>query len=322
MKEKEQAEKKSNDQICVYFIENHISTCSPTISISGDSGGLFGELKKAKEEKYSEPGKSETFIYTIFYFEIYPEKIKERNKDEFNIKLTLENKNDKFDKKLTINDFERNNYIYDFEFQTKGFMTKINPPKSHKFPRSKQFEIYRDYLAKDLGIKKKTDKKREDLVFFTQKLLDEKFMFSFYIMIFLESLFTKNFRRHFSYFNDQKIEGIGDLGKNQIQSANYVKILRRKPEDVLSGCKDEKEKEESGKKLFAFILYYYYEYIKNEFPKALENEDINAKLYINKVLIEYSHLFLNAKLSKERVQDLIDVSQTYTHSMYYPNYLN
>ena len=70
------------------------------------------------------------------------------------------NSNDKFDKKLTINDFERNNYIYDLEFQTKGFMNKINPPKSHKFPRSKQFEIYRDYLVKELGQKKKTDKKK------------------------------------------------------------------------------------------------------------------------------------------------------------------
>jgi hypothetical protein len=200
MKEKEQAEKKSNDQICVYFIENHISTCSPTMSISGDSGGLFGELKKAKEGKYSEPGKADQFLYTIFYFEIYPAKIKDRDKKELNIKLTLENKDEKFDKKLTIIDIERNNYIYDLEFEPKGLFNKINPPKSHKFPRSKQFEIYRDYLEKDLGIKKKNDKRREDLVFFTQKLLNEKFIFSFYIIIFLESLPTKYKRIHFNEF--------------------------------------------------------------------------------------------------------------------------
>ena len=113
MKNKEQAEKGSNGPICVYFIENHVSTCSPTMTLSGDSGGLFGELKKAKEAKYSEPGKNEEFIYTIYYFEIYPEKIKDRDKDELNIKLTLEYNNQKFDHKLTITDFEKNNYIYD-----------------------------------------------------------------------------------------------------------------------------------------------------------------------------------------------------------------
>ena len=313
MKDKEQTEKESNDSISVYFIENHISTCTPILYLSGDSGGLFGELKKVKEVKYSEPGKSEEFLYTIFCFEIYPAKIKDRGKNELNIKLTLENNNEKLDQKLTITNFEKNNYIYDLEFKPKGFVNKINPPKSHKFPRNKQFEIYKDYLEKDLGIKKKTDKKREDLVFFTQKLLDEKFMFSFYIIIFLESLFTKNMRRHFNYFNEQKIEGIGDLGvTNQRPLTNSINIIRRRPEQVLSGCKDENEKELTGKKLFAFILYYYYEYIKNEFPRALENEDKNAKLYINKVLIDYSHIFLKTKLSKERVQELINVSKTYT----------
>ena len=56
------------------------------------------------------------------------------------------------------------------EFKPKGIIKKIYPPKSYKFSRSIQFEIYREYLEKDLGMKKKTDKKREDLVFFTQKL--------------------------------------------------------------------------------------------------------------------------------------------------------
>ena len=224
MKSKEQNEKESKDSICVHFIENHITTCSPTISLSGDRGGLFGDLKKAKEEIYSEPGKSDQFLCTIFYFEIYPEKIKDRGKKELNIKLTLETKNEKFDKKLTITDVEKNNYIYDLEFQPKGIFNNINPPKSHKFPRSKQFEIYRNYLDKDLGIKIMTNKKREDLVFFTQKLLDEKFMFSFYIIIFLDCFPTKYNKRHFNYFNDQKIEGIGDLGDYQKRSKNYVML--------------------------------------------------------------------------------------------------
>ena len=88
-------------------------------------------------------------------------------------------------------------------------------------------------------------------------------MFNFYIIFFLESLFTKNFLRHFSFFNDQKIEGIGDLGKYQKVSTIYVNVLRKKTYEVLTDCKDEKEKEKLRIKLFGFILYYYYEYIKN-----------------------------------------------------------
>ena len=132
----------------VYFIENHIITSAPTISLTEDSRGLFSNLKKEKEAKYSEPGKSEQFLYTIFSFEIYPAKIKDRYIDKLNIKLILENKNEKFDHKLTITNFEKNNYIYDLEFQPKDFIPKINPPKSHKFPRRIQFEIYRNYLEK------------------------------------------------------------------------------------------------------------------------------------------------------------------------------
>ena len=44
----------------------------------------------------------------------------------------------------------------------------------------------------------------------------------------------------------------------------------------------------------------------------MENDDKNSKLYINKALIEYSHRFLKTKLSKERVQELINNSKTYT----------
>ena len=305
-------EQASKDKINVYFIENHISTCSPTISLSGDAGGLFGELKKEKEKKFLDPGREDEFLYSIYHFEIYPEKIKEREKSELKIKLILENKNEKFDYKLIVTDFERNNYIYDLDFKSKGLFKNVNPPKSNKFSRSQQFEIYRDYLEKDLGIKKKNDKKREDLVFFTQKLLEEKFIFSFYILLFLESLFTKNFRKHFNYFNPQKIEGKGDITKYIRQSNSYVNIIRRKPDQVLSECKDEKEKEQSGIKLFAFILYFYYEYIHDEFPKSLESKDEKSKFYINNALLNYSYLFIRQKLTKERVQELIQISRTYS----------
>ena len=300
------------NSICVYFIENHINTCSPSISLSGDSGGLFSELKKEKEAIYSKPGKNEKFLYTIYSFDIYPKKIYDRGKNTLNIRLILVNENEKFYHEMTFTDFGRTTYIYDLEFKPKGIIKKINPPKSYKFSRSIQFEIYREYLEKDLGMKKKTDKKREDLVFFTQKLFKEKFMFNFYIIIFIESLFTNNFINHFNYFYPENIEGKGELGKYQSLSKNFINIVRKKPEKFLTNFKYEREKEQIGIKLFAFISYFYYEYFPHEFPESLQNDDKNAKFYINNALVNYSFLFLKVKLSKEKVQELIKVSKTYT----------
>ena len=154
-----------NDFYLVYFIESHINinTITPKISISGDGGGLCGELKQVKKKKYTEPGQKEEFLYSIYQFKIYPEKIKDREKTELEIKLTLENEGQKFDQKITITDFDKDNYVYDLEFKEKGMIKKIKPPKAIKFSRAEQFEIFKDYLEIDLGIKKKTDKKREDL---------------------------------------------------------------------------------------------------------------------------------------------------------------
>ena len=48
--------------------------------MSGDSGGLFSELKKEKEAIYSKPGKNEKFLYTIYSFDIYPKAVEDIKK--------------------------------------------------------------------------------------------------------------------------------------------------------------------------------------------------------------------------------------------------
>ena len=311
-----------NESICIYFIENHIATCSPIISFPNYYGRLLGKLEKEKDKIFLSPEKNEQFIYSIYHFEIYPEKIKERKKDKLQIKLILENDNQKFNHKLIITELDKNNYIFDLEFEIKGIFHDIYPPKSYKFTRSTQFEIYSEYLKKELGLKKNNNKKREDLVFFAQKLLEQKFMFNFYIIVFIDCAFSKNFIRHFYYFNPNNLEGTGDITKYQKISKTYIDIIRKKHEKILSDFKTEKEREFIYIKLFSFILYFYYEYVFNEFPKILENEDEEIKYYINNVLLNYSYLFIKQKLSKERVQELINISKTYNKLSNALQYIN
>ena len=55
-----------NDFYLVYFIESHIKPTTPKISISGDGGGLCGELRQVKQKTYTEPGQE--FLYSIYQF--------------------------------------------------------------------------------------------------------------------------------------------------------------------------------------------------------------------------------------------------------------
>ena len=311
---------KQNEPVCIYFIENHISTCSPVMSVSSYYEGVLGELEKEREKVFLIPESNEKYIYSIYHFELNSEKIREIEKDKLQIRLTIENENQKFEHKLIITDLNKNNFIFDLVFEKKGLIHKIYPPKSYKFTRSKQYEIYTDYLKNDLGLIKNNNKKRQDLAFFAQKLFEQKFMFNFYIIVFINCAYSKMLKNHFYYFELRKIEEKGDISNYQKLSKNYIDIFIKWPEIFLNNFKDEKEREINVIKIFSFFLYFYYVYIKDEFPKILENKEETIKCYINNVLLNNCDFFIEQKLSKEKVQELINISQTYiqlTNSLQY-----
>ena len=85
-------------------------------------------------------------------------------------------------------------------------------------------------------------------------------------------------------------------------SKRYIDTIIKRPESILSEFQDEKEKKDNGIRIFSFFLYFYYVYIRHDYPKILENKDETIKYYINNVLLKYSDFFNGQKLSKERVQ--------------------
>ena len=58
----------------VYFIENHINTENPVVSISSDY--MYGELAQLNQE--TKNIHNEKFIVTLYRLKIYPPKIKEK----------------------------------------------------------------------------------------------------------------------------------------------------------------------------------------------------------------------------------------------------
>ena len=281
----------------VYFIENHIETSPCKVSIPSEY--MYGELLEIKNE--TRHLNREKYILTLYRFKIYLPKIKDRGKDKLDIKIELESGGKKFPYKTVIKEFDKDNYIYDLKFSEIGTRKKINPPKSIMLSHIQQFEIYKDYLEKDLKIKLKTDKRRENLVLSTNRLFQEKFTFNFYIIIFLECISPSIKIKHFLNFEPSKMKGTDkkEIGKYLRMSQNLININKKNQEKILKDCKDEKEKNQSGLKLFAFTLYFYYQYVRDEFLKEIENENPLSKEYINKALLVYNYLFTGAKLAKK-----------------------
>ena len=313
----------NKDFIYVYFIESHIESSPSKVSISSDY--FYGELIEVKNEKRQL--NANKYILTLYRFKIYVPKLKERGKDKLEIRIDLECGGKKFPYKTLMTKFDKDNYLYDIKFSDIGVFIKSYPPKSIVLSHIEQFEIYKNYLEKDLEIKLKTDKRRENLVLSTNKLFQEKFTFNFYILIFLECISPSIKIKHFLNFEPSKMK---KTDKKEIEkylkiSQNLIQINKKDSDKILQICKNEEEKNQSGIKLFAFILYFYYEYIRNEFPLEVENENPVSKKYINKALLVYNYLFTEAKLSKKKVQELIEISNTYedlSNSLQYVNLLS
>ena len=273
---------------------------------------MYGELSQVNQEIKNTH--NEKFIVTLYRLKIYIPKIKERNKEEIDIKLVLENQGQKFIYKAKIKEFEKDNYIYDLKFEEKGFIRKIKPPKSIMLSHQQQFEIFRNYLRDKEKIILLKDKRRENLVTSTKKLLQKEYSLNFFVIIFLEC-FSKLIRiKQYLLFDPLKVQG---TDKEEIQKYIdriflYIKSDKNDPDAILRECKNEEEKNECGMKLFAFVLYFHYEHKRDEFINETNNNNQNAKKYINKALITYQNIFQEEKLTKEKIQELIEASETYT----------
>ena len=205
------------------------------------------------------------------------------------------------------------NYLYDFELKEKEMEDKSIFNKKQKLNVKEQFEVYKNFLEKDLKIKQKDNKEWKNLLFSTFILFKDDFAFNFYIIIFNECISSPICRcKIISYFEPKKIIEIGEIDeRNKKMATNYINMFKKNPKNFMTYCKDEIETHRIGIKLFAFILFYYYKYIRKEFPKLLENKDEKSIIYINNVLMSYRYLFMDIKLTKERVLELINISTSF-----------
>ena len=292
----------------IYFIENHKQDSPVNIYLDKKSSEAY-ELEKVHHNLYEQ---NQRFIYTIYRFKIFNQKYK-KNKN-LEIKIILEDINEtKFESRIFINYLtDRSIFIYDLKF---GKVSLIEPPLSINFSHIQQFEIYINYIRKKLKLKQ-NDKESIDLIISTQRLLidpEKKYSFSFFIVVFLECIFTNIVQKHLYCFRPDKIESIGELSEINIKKiSNILKTIEKKTEKILDNIANN-VKDEYGIKLFTIILFFNYNFERSGVQELLNNENKNNKKYLFQGLIDknYSVLFNNLKLTKAQIQILINLSKDF-----------
>ena len=136
----------------VYFIENHIGTSQVKLDLSKKQT-LADNLECVKINK-KVGGEKDYYVYYIYRFIFYSSKAKEnisknlKEAKSYEIGIEMKDENDVyFEKKINIDDFERDIFIFDFKFdKIKGWISDKDPPKSYSFSLEEQFLIYVDFL--------------------------------------------------------------------------------------------------------------------------------------------------------------------------------
>jgi len=320
----------------VYFIENHIGTSKVKLDLSRKQT-VADNLECVKIGKI---GEKDTYIYSIYRFIFHSSRLKENySKIKENISKVKENiskhldiqfkqkdiksydiiiemedeREEKFEKKITINDFERDIFIFDFKFdKNKGWIMEKEPPKSYSFSLEEQFLIYVDFLRNGYMKLKQKARQNYGLILSVQQLLigkGKKFKFTFYLIILLECFAIPLVQRHLQCFKPSKIESPGTISKEKLRPiTNILNVFEKYPNKVLDQV-DKDSKIKYGTKLFAIILYFSYYFNKSKVSELLKDQ--KNTIFIYKALIEYNDLFDFLKLGSEQMQLLINTSENF-----------
>ena len=322
----------------IYFIENHIETSRVKLFLSRKQ--TVADNLECVKVNQKEKGQKEIYIYSIYRFKFYSSRVKDnfakikeniakakeniskhldiqfKYKDgkAYDITIEMEDENEeKFEKKLSIKDFEKDIFIFDFKFdKNRGWILDKEPPKSYSFTLEEQFLIYVDFLRNGYIKLKQQSRQNYGLILSVQSLLvgkDKKFNFTFYLIILLECFATPLVQRHLQCFKPSKIETLGTISEEKLkQIKNILNVFERKPNKVLLQV-EENSKLKYGIKLFAVILYFNIYFDKDRIPELLKDQNNTAFIY--SALLEYNTLFDFLKLDSEQMQLLIKITENF-----------
>ena len=285
----------------IYFIESHEKSREIRIYLSPNYNN--SNTLEVIEEKDSSHIKN-SLVSKIYRFKLIPDE-NDPNKKEEEVTVIMEDKLNKSQYIIKINDINKDFYEYNFYTNTFDIV---------KLSYEQQFELYVDLLRKKLK-KLQDSKENEEFILSTQLLLEnQKYDFLFYLLIFLECYRTKLGYKHLLSFKPEQIRGLGQVSDIKIkQISNILNMLYKKPEKI----RIEKDKSiDDIKESFYFILLYFNLNFQKEKMNDLIDDD---KIYGN--IIKYQKFFNNIILPNNIVNKLIEKAKNFNQILNFLFYL-
>ena len=275
---------KNQDFHEVFFIYNRINTSNIKLMLNNDHKGLLGKLEQLKEQYFSIKELNETYIYSIYFFKVYPSKIKDTKKNKLEIILELKDeKENKFNSNTIIIDLKRDNFIYDIQFKEKGFIFTVNPPKSLKLGLKTQINILVEFLTKN---RKLNANKLLQIILNTPNNIRIYFLQNLYELCPTSDDFLGEESEKYILFKGLLNNGI--MNNNDMKQILYI-------EKSLFAISDLESKLKLGEIKWDKILHFYNDKEKKE------------KIFYDKLLT----IFLNDKNQASDVKSYIDICYLY-----------
>ena len=136
--------------------------------------------------KKTDKFEGEEFTTYVFYFNIFPEDLKDTDKDiktkRYKAKIILENEEMNFEGFILFKE-NKNNFVYDFRFGNyKGWIGVYSPPSSINYSKAEQIKIFNEVLK--ILKAKQEDKLYKNLITDSQcYITGRKYYLDFYLEI-------------------------------------------------------------------------------------------------------------------------------------------
>jgi len=280
----------------VFFIISNQSKLDELIEYSlSKSNGLqnFNSILK-KTAKY----KREDFTTYVFYFDIFPNELTDRDKDiktkKYKAKIFLKYQRNNFEANILFKE-DKSNFIYDFKFEDyKGWTGNKSPPISINYSKTEQIKIFNEAL-KILKVKQ-VDKLYKNLITDSQcYIIGQKYYFDFYLEV-LKSCYSQNeVKTLLMMFKLARI-----MLPEKMEAKQYLSILNiieKKPSVILKHCSEKDNKEKYLKAFYTILLFFRMNYDQEKVQELLNKKDLN-KYFVEILPINYQY-FTNIEVPEE-----------------------
>ena len=283
----------------VFFITSNQSKIDNDIKYSlSDHRTISLKPILTKSIKY----KREDFIINVLSFEVFPNKLRDKDRDEkskkYITKVELKYNKTSFPGEIKFIK-ERNNFIYDFAFKDyMGWTGNISPPPLNiKLSKIEQIQIFNEALKK-LKVKQ-NDELYLNLITDSQDyILGQNFDLDFYLEIYKLCYRIPNGRLHLLMFKLERVL-LPENFETKLYS-NLLELIEKKPELIINNCYSP---EIFLKSFYTLLLYFRANYEKDKVQSFLSKKELWK--YFVEILPKNYKYFSNIEIPDELINEML-----------------